>query len=643
MEGVGGGSGSELFGVTPSLTVDVVSDSQPVEAASPISSRPPASSSLNYEELIRGGGQMAIDDDALVGEDAGGGSGSGGGGGSAGNRWPRQETLALLKIRSDMDSAFRDATLKGPLWDEVSRKLGEMGYARNAKKCKEKFENVQKYYKRTKEGRGGRGDGKTYKFFTQLEALHNAASQNVASSGFGISNPTPISAVKISQTPMGIFSPPPTIAAPMGVSFSSDTSSSSTEEEEKEEEEEEMGFDVEGEPSSVAGSSRKRRRRGAVKGKSGGRRRRHKMMMGFFEGLMKEVVQKQEAMQQRFLEAIERREEERMMREETWKRQEMGRLREEQEKMAQERTISGSRDAAIIAFLQKFTGQTIELPSVNISPSAPQQHYDLSVPVPAPTPVAMPLSPVPPPPPLKTQPPPNAMPFLDHPISISNQESSSHGGRGDGPSEPISSRWPKPEVLALIKLRGGLESRYQEMGPKGPLWEEISAGMNRLGYKRSAKRCKEKWENINKYFKKVKESNKKRREDSKTCPYFDELDALYRKKIPTAGGSDGGASFSDTAKLQQTHIQMPHTTPAEEQPPPPPPPSSPPPTKPEDIVNELMELQNLYHVDQVDDEDDDDDDNDNDDNDNTREEKRRNMDYKMEFQTSEFQSMAVVQ
>ena len=59
--------------------------------------------------------------------------------------------------------------------------------------------------------------------------------------------------------------------------------------------------------------------------------------------------------------------------------------------------------------------------------------------------------------------------------------------------------------------------------------------------------------------------------------------------------------------------------------------------KPEDIVNELMELQNLYDVDQVDDEDDDDDD------DNTREEKRRNMDYKMEFQTSEFQSMAVVQ
>lgn len=39
----------------------------------------------------------------------------------AGNRWPRPETLALLKIRSDMDATFRDSTLKGPLWEDVSR------------------------------------------------------------------------------------------------------------------------------------------------------------------------------------------------------------------------------------------------------------------------------------------------------------------------------------------------------------------------------------------------------------------------------------------------------------------------------------------------------------------------------------------
>ncbi|RRT58547.1 hypothetical protein B296_00044954 [Ensete ventricosum] len=78
------------------------------EAPSPLSSRPPAA---NFDELARGaaGGNLPEDD------------GEGGGSGATGNRWPRQETLALLQIRSDMDSAFRDATLKGPLWEEVSR------------------------------------------------------------------------------------------------------------------------------------------------------------------------------------------------------------------------------------------------------------------------------------------------------------------------------------------------------------------------------------------------------------------------------------------------------------------------------------------------------------------------------------------
>ena len=90
-----------------------------------------------------------------------------------------------------------------------------------------------------------------------------------------------------------------------------------------------------------------------------------------------------------------------------------------------------------------------------------------------------------------------------------------------------------------------MEIKYQEIGPKGPLWEEISSEMRRLGHNRSAKRCKEKWENINKYFKKVKESNKRRPEDSKTCPYFHQLDALYRRKRTPAAMDGGTASLDD--------------------------------------------------------------------------------------------------
>lgn len=89
-----------------------------VEEASPISSRPPAGaiSAVNLDELMTLSGAAAD-----VAADQVGGSGGGGGGGGGGNRWPRQETLALLRIRSEMDVAFRDATLKGPLWEDVSR------------------------------------------------------------------------------------------------------------------------------------------------------------------------------------------------------------------------------------------------------------------------------------------------------------------------------------------------------------------------------------------------------------------------------------------------------------------------------------------------------------------------------------------
>lgn len=72
-----------------------------------------------------GGGDVIMEE---KGREGGGGSGGEEGddkinniNGGGGNRWPRQETLALLKIRSDMDGVFRDSSLKGPLWEEVSR------------------------------------------------------------------------------------------------------------------------------------------------------------------------------------------------------------------------------------------------------------------------------------------------------------------------------------------------------------------------------------------------------------------------------------------------------------------------------------------------------------------------------------------
>ncbi|XP_072962349.1 trihelix transcription factor DF1-like [Typha angustifolia] len=490
------------------------------EAASPISSRPPPPTQ-NYEDLIAGsaGGNFP-DEEALAG-----GGDEVSGGGTPGNRWPRQETLALLKIRSEMDAAFRDATLKSPLWEEVSRKLAELGYKRSAKKCKEKFENVHKYYKRTKDGRAGRQDGKSYRFFSQLEALHAATPASNSAAMVG----PPAVQTQVPSIPASAAIAPPPLSAPLpgvgnpwnpqpfsgptaaGISFSSNTTSSF----ESSESDDEETADI-----SAGQQHEKRKRKSGSSGSS-------KRMKAFFERLMKDVKERQEAMQQHFLETIKKREQDRMIREEAWRRQEMARASREQEILAQERAMAASRDAAIVSFIQKFTGQTIQLPPMPATAIT-------TVPPPQ-------LSPAPPPPPppqqQQLQIPPQTQQQKKHHqrhqitdmVAVPEPQDPFTSGAGFEMS-PSSSRWPRVEVHALIQLRSGLDSRYQEAGPKGPLWEEISAGMKRMGYNRSSKRCKEKWENINKYFKKVKESNKKRPEDAKTCPYFHQLDALYRKK-----------------------------------------------------------------------------------------------------------------
>ncbi|KAL5714947.1 hypothetical protein ACHQM5_016841 [Ranunculus cassubicifolius] len=335
-----------------------------------------------------------------------------------GGRWPRPETLELLKIRSDMDVAFKGSDYKGPLWEAVSRKLGECGYDRTAKKCKEKFENMYKYNKRRKETRAGKPPGRTYRYSSHLEAL-DIPLPRAASGKAPETATTPTVAVHSSE----ILSP----------STSNSTSSSFL---------------------------TKKKRKWST----------------FFENMTEIFLQKQETFQTKLLEKLEQIEHQRMVREEHWRMQEMDRANKEHELLVQEELAAATRHATIIKLLESLTAQ--------------------------PTTVIPPLR-------------------VNNALAISNNLELGNGY----------CRWPKPEVQALITIRSTLEPVYRGNVVKGSLWEEISAEMKKFGYDRSAKRCKEKWENINKYYKKVKESNKARPENSKTCPYFDQLDALYKEKL----------------------------------------------------------------------------------------------------------------
>ncbi|KAK2457921.1 trihelix transcription factor DF1 [Trifolium repens] len=452
--------------------------------------------------------------------------------GGGGNRWPRQETLALLKIRSDMDGVFRDSSLKGPLWDEVSRKLGELGYHRSSKKCKEKFENVYKYHKRTKEGRSGKSEGKTYRFFDQLQALEKQFTLSSYSPKPQPNNHTPsLPTIKPNETtnPIShvtnttipstnptalIFPSPPSTNATtnpnnnnnvpyslpnMNNLFSNTTTSTSSSTASDEDLEEKY--------------------------------RKKRKWKDYFRRLTRQVLAKQEEMQKKFLEAIDKREKEHMAQQDALRIQEINRINKEHELLVQERSSAAQKNAAIIAFLQKLSGQP-------------------------------PLQPPPPPPP--TVPEMSPVPVSQvqtHQLVIPNNniveiKNMNNGHKSDcGVASP--SRWPKSEVHALIRIRTSLEPKYQENGPKAPLWEDISAGMKKLGYNRNAKRCKEKWENINKYYKKMKESNKQRRDDSKTCPYFNELEALYKEKnkLQNPFGSNSFHSIKSSEMMEPLMVQ----------------------------------------------------------------------------------------
>jgi hypothetical protein len=119
--------------------------------------------------------------------------------------------------------------------------------------------------------------------------------------------------------------------------------------------------------------------------------------------------------------------------------------------------------------------------------------------------------------------------------------------------DDIGKRWPRDEVLALINLRCSLYNNNEdkEGSARAPLWERISQGMLESGYKRSAKRCKEKWENINKYFRKTKDVNKKRSIDSRTCPYFHQLSTLYNQGTLVAP-DNRSASPENRSSLPET-------------------------------------------------------------------------------------------
>lgn len=258
-----------------------------------------------------------------------------GGGGSGSGRWPRQETLTLLEIRSRLDSKFKEANQKGPLWDEVSRIMSEEhGYQRSGKKCREKFENLYKYYKKTKEGKAGRQDGKHYRFFRQLEALYgdhitpiSTSDANLMGNNFHFHNPNNTNVAQPRNQESFFQAPKHCDSHSLSLSNSSE-------------------FDT---SSSDGNETNKKKRTGRRNWKS--------KIRDFIDIQMRKLMEKQEEWLEKMMKTLERKEQERAMREEEWRKQERERVEREHKFWANERAWIEARDAALMEALNKMTGK----------------------------------------------------------------------------------------------------------------------------------------------------------------------------------------------------------------------------------------------------------------------------------------------
>ncbi|KAL1566053.1 trihelix transcription factor PTL-like [Salvia divinorum] len=230
-------------------------------------------------------------------------------------RWPRQETLTLLEIRSRLDPKFKEANQKIPLWDEVSRIMSqEHGYQRSGKKCREKFENLYKYYKKTKDGKAGRQDGKHYRFFRQLEALYGDATTAAANS----------SAADFHYNDLEPYYPLSKISdASLPDSCDCDATSSRCTDSDA--------------AAAAENDARMRKRRGKMRS-----------LKASIDEQMRVMAEKQDAWMEKMTRAIEGKEEERLVREDQWRRQDAARIDGEHKMWAAEKAWIEARDTALM-------------------------------------------------------------------------------------------------------------------------------------------------------------------------------------------------------------------------------------------------------------------------------------------------------
>ncbi|XP_068642005.1 trihelix transcription factor GTL1-like [Aristolochia californica] len=457
-----------------------------------------------------------------------------------GERRPPSKTGGVPGVFSELVANAPPETSTESSPRNAYRKPEELVCSRDAKRHREDDEYVCKIYKRNVEEKMNHQDRGSSVFSFGHETVENGTCEAAAGPNSVLDDNSGRQMVEQVYIPVQVFTEGPS-SSPNN--FISEISFSSSEDDE-------TSVDVK-EPKD------KNRKKSSSK-----------KMIYFFQELMKQVMMKQESLQKQLMDTLEKRENERIAREEAWKQQKMEAMRQNYEMWAQERACAASRDFGLISLLEKFMHQQNDLsksagisqmeqdwkekidPNHNAFHSTKEHHSfpedeahcelqtagqqihlerfskcsyveecrhkedirhnngcDTSC----------------------SYYPSSKVQAHIGPQSAEEQLHLPNSAVGEGKTIVgiNKKRWPSSEVQALIKLRIAFEHKFQTKTPRDQLWQEISRDLSSMGYSHSGKKCKEKWENINKYFKKAKICGKLQSKNLSMCSYFRELDIFY--------------------------------------------------------------------------------------------------------------------
>eukprot|EP00249_Psilotum_nudum_P021860 c28284_g1_i3 orf=732-2342(+) len=410
--------------------------------------------------------------------------------------WTRQETLVLIRSRTELAPRFAMIGRKSELWDEIAETLRRERFCRDAQQCRDKWEKLMAGYKEVRDGLKEKRDNP---FFDELHPLlsgripkkekekegsviqlENGSTkkekEREGSSMHHVNGPE--GAVRHAVQTMDIGGEVNTDSAVKDLEKEAVIKSSPrvglTEDEEEDdfdgadgvqedgEEDEEEEEDDEDKAAAAAAMEEEEITEQKTASLLRKRKRGPKFVsvtdLHAVQTLLETILSRQQRFFKDILNAMERREQ---------LREQMRQEREEQWR-AEERAQRCIFNNAMLVLTQKLVGERTESVAPALSGSLAG-------------------------------------------IPVCHQ----------GPKKR-SKNWKRAEVLQLIKLRGDMDGKFVKSTRRAALWDELAELLWAQGIKRDGKQCREKWDKLMSEYKDVVDG-KRAQGDS---PYFVELTAI---------------------------------------------------------------------------------------------------------------------